>query len=242
MPSLFIKVKRAETPFYRTLRSFAERAMFFDIPLPRFLRPILRFFYNLHFVLWNVFWRMYAIFYAGPLFRGRCESVGKRLFVFRLPHVVGHTRIQIGDYVCFNGKVGISSGRVFDEPTLILRDRVTIGHLVQFVVNREIVVEEGVFIASRCVISDNDGHPRDATLRARKLPPPKEEVKPVRICRDAWIAEDCHIRKGVTIGEGAIVGMNSVVLKDVAPYCIVMGNPARVVGFTAGAHNRATGE
>jgi Bacterial transferase hexapeptide (six repeats) len=235
VPSFIVKIKRAETPFYRTLHKIASRLMYFDLPLPRFLRPLFRFLYNLHFVLWNVLWRVYATFYATPLFRGRCESAGKRLFVFRLPHVTGHTRIHVGDHVLFNGKVAISSGRVFDQPTLILKDRVTVGHMVLFFVNREIVIEEGVSIASRCVISDNDGHPRDAALRAQHLPPPKEEIKPVRICRNAWIADDCHIRKGVTVGEGAIVGMNSVVLKDVPPYCIVMGNPARVVGFAPGA-------
>ena len=35
--------------------------------------------------------------------------------------------------------------------------------------------------------------------------------------------------KGVTIGEGAIIGVNSVVVNDIPPYCVAMGNPARVV-------------
>jgi acetyltransferase-like isoleucine patch superfamily enzyme len=35
--------------------------------------------------------------------------------------------------------------------------------------------------------------------------------------------------KGVTVGEGAIVGVNSVVVNDIPPYCVAMGNPARVV-------------
>lgn len=34
--------------------------------------------------------------------------------------------------------------------------------------------------------------------------------------------------KGVTIGEGAIIGANSVVISDIPPYCIAMGNPAEV--------------
>jgi acetyltransferase-like isoleucine patch superfamily enzyme len=35
--------------------------------------------------------------------------------------------------------------------------------------------------------------------------------------------------KGVTVGEGAIIGVNSVVVNDIPPYCVAMGNPARVV-------------
>jgi acetyltransferase-like isoleucine patch superfamily enzyme len=37
------------------------------------------------------------------------------------------------------------------------------------------------------------------------------------------------IMKGVTIGEGAIIGANSVVVTDIPPHCIAMGNPARVI-------------
>jgi acetyltransferase-like isoleucine patch superfamily enzyme/acyl carrier protein len=46
---------------------------------------------------------------------------------------------------------------------------------------------------------------------------------------DVWIASNAVILSGVTIGDGAVVGLGSVVLDDVPPYCIVFGNPARVV-------------
>ena len=46
---------------------------------------------------------------------------------------------------------------------------------------------------------------------------------------DVWIGENATILPGVNIGDGAIIGMNSVVTKDVEPYTIVGGNPARVI-------------
>lgn len=46
---------------------------------------------------------------------------------------------------------------------------------------------------------------------------------------DAWIGERVTIREGVSIGAGAIVGAGSVVVRDVAPYTIVAGTPARVL-------------
>jgi galactoside O-acetyltransferase len=52
---------------------------------------------------------------------------------------------------------------------------------------------------------------------------------PVAIENDAWIGTGVVILPGVTIGEGAIVGANSVVLKDVKPYTIVGGVPARFI-------------
>lgn len=50
---------------------------------------------------------------------------------------------------------------------------------------------------------------------------------PVVIGEQAWICADAFIGPGVTIGEGAIVGAGAVVMKDVKPWMIVVGNPAR---------------
>lgn len=55
------------------------------------------------------------------------------------------------------------------------------------------------------------------------------DESPVRIGNDVWIGCLAIILRGVTIGEGAIVGAGSVVSKDVPPFTIVAGNPARIV-------------
>lgn len=53
--------------------------------------------------------------------------------------------------------------------------------------------------------------------------------KPVRIGHDSWIGHGAVIMKGVTVGNGAIIGASSVVTKDVPPYAVVAGAPARLV-------------
>jgi putative colanic acid biosynthesis acetyltransferase WcaF len=60
---------------------------------------------------------------------------------------------------------------------------------------------------------------------------------PVCVEEAAWIGTDAFIGPGVTVGRGAVVGARAVVVKDVEPFDIVAGNPARVIGrreFRAG--------
>jgi acetyltransferase-like isoleucine patch superfamily enzyme len=116
-----------------------------------------------------------------------------------------------------------------DEPKLVFGNRVDIGHNVVFVVSKEIVIEDDVNVASGARFMDTDSHPRDATARIADLPPSPAEIKPVRICRYAWIGQNAFIMKGVTVGEGAVIGAGSVVVSDVPPYAVAMGNPARVI-------------
>ena len=54
--------------------------------------------------------------------------------------------------------------------------------------------------------------------------------RPVNICDHVWIGARAIILPGVTIGEGAVVGAGAVVTKNVEPYTIVAGNPARPIG------------
>lgn len=54
---------------------------------------------------------------------------------------------------------------------------------------------------------------------------------PIVICDDVWIGMRAIIMSGVTIGQGAVIGAGAVVAKDIPPYAIAIGNPARVVRF-----------
>lgn len=231
---VLLKVKRGETPFYRAVKNAATWLLRANLPAPKFFLPLFGALYTLHFTIEMFFQRVITFMYREPLFRGRCTAAGKRLRLERLPEVSGHTSIFLGDDVGFTGKVGIYSGRFVDNPTLIIKDRSAIGHGTILAVNKEIVIEEDVIISNHCAISDNDGHPRAADLRAQNAPLEMRDIRPVRICRNAWIGRGSQIMKGVTIGEGAIVSAYSVVISDIPPYCLAMGNPAEVILRGAG--------
>lgn len=59
----------------------------------------------------------------------------------------------------------------------------------------------------------------------------RDEDKRTYIGNDVWIGNYSLIKQGVHIGTGAVVGMGSVVTKDVPPYAIVAGNPAKLIRF-----------
>jgi acetyltransferase-like isoleucine patch superfamily enzyme len=224
-----LRVRHGEGPFYGGIRKVVKGLLHSNLPVPFFLRPLYRLLYGLHFgVLFACRWAL-NYFYREPAFRSRCTSVGRNLRLWLLPDVRGHAKIYIGNNVSIYGHLGVGSGRIFDNPTLIIKDGVDLGHNVFITVNKEVIIEEQANIASNVSIVDTDGHPRDPELRAQGLPPGPEDVKPVRICRRAWIGQGCYIMKGVTIGEAAIIGVNSVVITDIPPFSVALGNPARVV-------------
>lgn len=231
---LLLKLKRAESPLARAARRQVQGLFHADAPVPSFVLPLLRLVYD-GVYLWIALWRAGCAFFLWkPLFRSRCVRTGKRLRLAAMPFVYGHVEIDIGDDVELTGKVDILCGRFLEHPRLVIGDRTGIGGGTLIAVNQEVVIEEDVRISTNCRIYDNDGHPRAADLRARNAPLTARDMRPVRIRRGAWIARDCHIMKGVTIGEGAIVGANSVVISDVPAYAIAMGNPAEVYFRNAG--------
>lgn len=59
----------------------------------------------------------------------------------------------------------------------------------------------------------------------------KAEIKPIRIGRDVWIGSGAKILCGVTIGDGAVIGANAVVNKDIPAYAVAAGVPAKVVRY-----------
>jgi len=234
-----LKVRRNEVWWLRWLPGFHHRLQRLNLPYPDGLKPVLRLFYGFHFSVLVLVRRFLVLFYKEPLFRSRCTSVGKNLQLYHeMPYVNGHSEILIGDDVTITGHLVIMSGRFLERPVLRIGSRCVIGDNTVISVNREVVIEDDVMISTDCRIADNDGHPRDAQLRAEYAPLQQRDMQSVRIRRYAWIGNGAQIRKGVTIGEGAIIGANSVVISNIPAYCVAMGNPAEVFFKNIGGPKR----
>lgn len=131
------------------------------------------------------------------------------------------------------------------EGKVIVGDKSFIGgsHLI---CRNKIVIEDNVFIAWGSTIYDHNSHSLDYRDREEDILQQLKDYrlgqsfianknwevvdsKPILIKSNAWIGMNCIILKGVTIGEGAIVGAGSVVTKDVPDWTVVGGNPAKVI-------------
>ena len=64
-----------------------------------------------------------------------------------------------------------------------------------------------------------------------RMAPFDQGPQTITIGHDVWIGAESLIKRGVTIGDGAIVGARSIVTKDVPPYAIVVGSPARILRY-----------
>ena len=157
----------------------------------------------------------------GTRFHGGAEKRGER------------SRIEIGANCLVDGNL------VVEAPggIVLIGSNVSIGGRTLLAAVNRITVEDDVLISYECIISDSDNHSLSYSRRKNDLRDwlagrhdwTKVATAPVRICKGAWLGARVIVTKGVTIGEGAVCGTGSVVTKDVAPYTVVAGNPARVI-------------
>jgi acetyltransferase-like isoleucine patch superfamily enzyme len=107
-------------------------------------------------------------------------------------------------------------------------------HLICY---RSLVIGNDVIMSWGITIVDHDSHSIDWMDRRNDVSEWGAGRKnweriahaPVQVSDRAWIGFNVSVLKGVTIGEGAIIGACSVVTRDVPPYTLAVGSPARVV-------------
>lgn len=148
---------------------------------------------------------------------------------------VGEDCVVDGSIILLGGKMAIGDRVVVNEGTkLICADGITIGN--------------DVLISWGCMIVDSNMHALDSRERLKDTRGARKAMeeqtlgknvdhsavrsRPIVIKDKAWIGFNAIIMKGVTVGEGAIVGAESVVTKDGPDYAVVAGNPARIIKYT----------
>jgi acetyltransferase-like isoleucine patch superfamily enzyme len=115
---------------------------------------------------------------------------------------------------------------------LSIGKNVQINDFVHIGAAESIIIGDNVLIASKVFISDhNHGNYQGLNQNSPETIPQERAIysKPVRIEKNVWLGESVSVLPGVIIGEGSIIGANSVVNNDIPKHSIAVGSPARVV-------------
>ncbi len=134
---------------------------------------------------------------------------------------------QLGEGVVLGTQVSIGQG-VYVAAGARIGDFSKIGNLGY--IGLGTVIEEGVAIGQG-VLTSAHKHPRAMMPDwSRQMRGEDLTLYPIRICKGATLGQGVIVNAGVTIGEFAMVGSGAVVTKDVPPYALVVGVPAKVIG------------
>jgi acetyltransferase-like isoleucine patch superfamily enzyme len=149
-----------------------------------------------------------GVIHIGDRFTAHSRSEGNSIGVFQ-PVMI--TAWGAGSIVEIGDDVGVSGCSITAVKRIHIGNRVMIG--------------------AGALILDTDAHPLDPQERFHGGVAEREAIT---IEDDVFIGARAIVMKGTHLGRGAVVGAGAVVAKDVPPFCIVVGNPGRIVGKLPG--------
>lgn len=145
--------------------------------------------------------------WGGVNLRGKIHLYSKKIFVGK--------GVSLWPDVYFSGE------------NIAIGNNVQIGYGTIIHSSKGVVIGSNTQIAAQCYIIDtNHGTAYGELMQEQPL-----QSEPIEIGEDVWIGAQCTVLKGVKIGSHAVVAANSVVNKDVPPYAIVAGSPAKILRF-----------
>lgn len=171
------------------------------------------------------------------IFITRKFGMGQNVY-FRYPinHINGNECIIIGRDTCFGKQIVLTAWPVYVPNGDRFQPQIEIGKGCNFGDYNHITCIDRIFIGDYVLtgrwvtISDNGHGDTDFdTLQQHPIERHLTSKGPVIIGDNVWIGDKATILAGVSIGEGSVIAANAVVTKNVPPYCVVAGNPAKII-------------
>ncbi len=226
-----VAVRRQETPFFSMIYKMASVIRSLSFPTIKPFHNLLYHEWAFRTSLWHNFWR---IVYYEPIFKSQCVHVGPG---FRLEYagngttrIMGDLQIHIGTGVTIFDNTAFVGLKILDKPSLYIGDDTYIGPSVRIMVGREITIGKNCIITSR-IITDNQGHPMKEVLGRLNSgggSPDADDIRPVTIGDYCFLPLDTVVYPGVRIGDGVVARIGTHINRDIPPFCMIAGNPARI--------------
>ena len=168
--------------------------------------------------------RMSRLFHhaKGVTFPQNLTSIGE-------DHIVIGNGTTIHEYCILTAWKSTCAGGDF-HPEIVIGKNCSIGEYNHITSTNKIIIGDNLLTGRWVTITDNSHGETDfETLQQPPLMRLVTSKGPVIIGDNVWIGDKATILPGVTIGDGTIIGANSVVTKDVPAYSILAGNPAKII-------------
>lgn len=151
-------------------------------------------------------------------------QLGPRTRLWGRPSIQTYGTLVVGDRVRLVSTVATLELVTGADATLTIGDNTFINYGCSIAATKRIQIGADCNIGTYVMIMDNDFHRLEPERRHER-----PESAPIVLEDNVWIGGRAIILKGVTIGEGSVVGAGSVVTKDVPPRTLVAGMPARTL-------------
>ena len=169
----------------------------------------------------GVVWRVAVRLMGGRLGPGARIYGGARIFT-----TGGGSRIEIGENFRLLRFAIVNT--VVPGAKIVIGKWVHIGEASMVTAGQSVEIGDDVVVGPQTIIVDADHACEGANqpIRTQGL-----VTKPIRIEQGVWLGGHVNVLKGVTIGRGAIIGAGSTVTRDIPPYAVAVGSPARVIRY-----------
>lgn len=179
--------------------------------------------------LGNFYWNIRSYNIRGIYYRFRFHGRGRRLRVGKDCRILNPHKIEVGNNVIIDNNVELlvnTISQTSSKPLLILGDYVHLSKYNCIGCTGRVVLESHVRLAPYVHITDRNHCYDDISHPIWKQP---IVVKDVYIGSETWIGFGAQIMPGVHIGKHCVIAAGSIVTKDIPDYCVVAGNPARII-------------
>lgn len=162
---------------------------------------------------------------------GRIEKVGQKVYFLSIAQIKGGKYISIGNNSTFGRYLYLTTWTEGKRnPNLEIGNNCSFGDYNHITCFHNITIGDNVLTGKWVTITDNShGNTDYETLKKAPSERNISSKGPVIINKNVWIGDKVTILPNVTIGEGSVIGANSVVTKNIPPFCIAGGNPAKIL-------------